>query len=136
MELYKIYTLEEMIAWNNDYSKMLIKKMKLDKDIKSKIRHKVINYKEDLDTDTLALLLLIKEKLFNNNPIYLAGSRINGKYITEEEYNLYIQDYPDIKVSDYDIKSIYKPNITKVKEFEKEYHVKIDYSYGTYKIEI
>ena len=136
MELYKIYTLEEMLAWNNDYSEMLNRKIKLYKDIKSKIRHKIITCKEDLDNDTLSLLLLIKVQLFDNNPIYLSGSRINGKYITKEEYELYKQEYSDIKVSDYDIKSIYKPDITKIKEFEKEYNIKIDYSYGTYKIEI
>ena len=136
MELFKIYTLEDILAWNNDYSRYIEKKLLLDSDFKSKIRHKIITTYEDLEEDDKLLLTTLKQEVFDNNLIYLFGSRISGLYINKKEYIDNKEKYPHIKVSDYDIKSQYRPDVTKLKEFEKKYDVKIDYFYGTAKIVI
>lgn len=136
MELFKIYTLEDIFNWNNEYSKYIQEKLLLNSEFKSKTRHKIITTYEDLEEEDKLLLITLKQEVFENNLIYLFGSRINGKYITKKEYIEYKEKYPHIKVSDYDIKSQYKPDVTKLKEFEKKYDVKIDYFYGTAKIVI
>ena len=136
MELFKIYTLEDIFDWNNDYSKQLQEKLLLNLEFKFKIRHKIITTYNDLEEEDKLLLTTLKKEVFANNLIYLFGSRTNGKYIDKKEYIDNKDKYPHIKVSDYDIKSQYKPDVTKLKEFEKKYDVKIDYFYGTAKIVI
>jgi hypothetical protein len=102
--------------------------------IKSKVRHKIINDKRDFDVATKKILSALKKEVFENNDIFVFGSRINGTYITDKEYIKYSKIYQNVKKSDWDIQSIFKPDADKLKAFQDKYNIKIDFQIGTKKI--
>jgi hypothetical protein len=112
------------------------KRFEFNLQIKSKIRHELINNFEDFDKSSKKLLLALKKEVFNNNEIYVSGSRILGTYLTDVEYEKYSKIYPNVKKSDWDIKSLYKPDREKLKLFETEYNVKIDFQLGNSTIKV
>lgn len=112
------------------------KRFEFNLQIKSKIRHELINNFEDFDKSSKKLLLALKKEVFNNNEIYVSGSRILGTYLTDVEYEKYSKIYPNVKKSDWDIKSLYKPDREKLKLFETENNVKIDFQLGNSIIKI
>jgi len=84
-----IYTLEELLSRGDEYSKKLEEKIRFSKEVKSKVRHKVVaNYDDFCDKDK-AFLQRLKEQIFDGNDIYVFGSRINGTYLSDEEYEMY-----------------------------------------------
>lgn len=137
--LNKIYTLDELLSTDSDYSKMLKEKIRFHTEIKSKKRHPVITEFKDFEEREKAFLLELKEVVFENNFIYVFGSRIDGKYLTDKEYEEYVKIYPNIKKSDWDIRSEFKlskTGIAKLKDFEKKYNTKIEISFGNNGIKI
>lgn len=102
--------------------------------IKNSIRHKVIESFEDFDDKSKDFLLRLKSEVFENNDIYVHGSRIQGRYLTDEEYDKYSKEYKFVKRSDWDIQSLVKPK--NLKEFELNNSVKIDFQLGTFKIKV
>lgn len=125
-----IYTLEDLLSKGDDYAKRLEDKLKFNKEVKSKIRHKIINSFEDFTTEDQLFLIKLKEKVFNNNDIYVFGSRINGTYLSNEEYLYYKDKYSNVKESDWDIRSFFKPTIQIFENY------KIDYSPGSHGIKV
>lgn len=125
-----IYTLEDLLSRGDEYSKKLEEKIRFSKEVKSKVRHKVVANFDDFSDKDKAFLLRLKEQVFDGHDIYVFGSRINGTYLSDEEYEMYKDKYQDVKKSDWDIRSNFK---AKAKEFEG---FKIDYNPGTYGIKV
>lgn len=103
---------------------IVAKRFEYNTDIKSKIRHKIVNSFEDFDDDSKEYLLSLKNEVFEGNDIYVNGSRIKGTYLTEEEYEKYSKEYTNVKKSDWDIQSEFK---TTIKEYKG---CKIDFQFG------
>lgn len=98
--------------------------------IKSKVRHKVVTCFDDFDDDSKEFLLRLKKEVFSDNDIYVYGSRVNGTYLSDEEFNRYSSEYPNVKKSDWDIRSLYKPKQTEFLGY------KIDFNFGTNGIKV
>lgn len=112
------------------------KRFEYNLNIKSKVRHKVIESFEDFDDKSKEYLLSLKNEVFEGNNIYVFGSRVNGTYLSDDEYEKYSKEYTNVKKSDWDIKSLYKPDREKLKLFETENNVKIDFQLGNSIIKI
>ncbi len=134
--LNKIYNLEEIKEILPDYYNMIMSNNKFNLEVKNIVRHKIINNIDDLTSEDKKMLLLLKESVFNNENIYISGSRINGTYINNEEYNSYKDLYKYVKESDWDIQSLYIPEQSLLKKFEKDFNIRIDFHKGTHKIKI
>ena len=104
--------------------------------IKSKVRHKIIKNFNDFDPDSKKLLLKLKKEVFNNSDIYVQGSRVNGTYLTSVEFEEYRKLYPNVKESDWDIQSLYIPDKEKLKRFQENNNIKIDFQIGSQKIKV
>ena len=125
-----IYTLDDLLSRGDEYSKKLEERIRFSTEVKSKVRHKVVTNFDDFSDKDKAFLLRLKEQVFDGHDIYVFGSRINGTYLSDEEYEMYKDKYQDVKKSDWDIRSNFK---AKAKEFEG---FKIDYNPGTYGIKV
>ena len=112
------------------------KRFEFNLQIKSKIRHTIINKFEDFDLDSKKLLLSLKKDIFDNNDIYVFGSRIQGTYLTDEEFEKYNKLYSNVKKSDWDIQSLYIPDKEKLKRFQENNNIKIDFQIGSQKIKV
>ena len=112
------------------------KRFEFNLQIKSKIRHELINNFEDFDKSSKKLLLALKKEVFNNNEIYVSGSRIKGTYLTEEEFLKYSKIYTNVKSSDWDIQSLFIPDKQKLNNFQEKYNIKIDFQLGNRTIKI
>ncbi len=104
---------------------LVAKRFEYSLNIKSKVRHKVVTSFEDFDDDSKEFLLSLKKEVFNDNTIYVIGSRVKGTYLTDEEFEEYSKEYPNVKKSDWDILCCYKPNATEFRGY------KIDFNFGT-----
>ncbi len=125
-----IYTLDDLLSRGDEYSKKLEERIRFSTEVKSKVRHKVVTNFDDFSDKDKAFLLRLKEQLFDGNDIYVFGSRINGTYLSDEEYEMYKDKYHGVKKSDWDIRSPFK---AKAREFEG---FKIDYNPGTNGIKV
>jgi hypothetical protein len=132
----KIYNLEELKLIYPDYYNRIMLNNKFSIEVKDIIRHNIISSFEDFSDNDKQMLLLLKESVFNNQDIYIFGSRISGKYIDTDEYNKYKELYSSIKESDWDIQSLYIPDKDSLKKFEKDFNIRIDFHKGTHKIKI
>jgi len=121
----KIYTLDELLSRGDDYAKMIKERIAFQLEVKSKVRHKIVTCFDDFDSSSKKFLLRLKKEVFNDNTIYVIGSRVNGTYLTDEEYEKYSKEYQNVKKSDWDIRSKFD---VLVKEFEG---YKIDFQIGT-----
>ena len=132
----KIYNLEDLKLIYPDYYNKIMLNNKFNIEVKDIIRHNIINNFEDFSDSDKQMLLLLKMNIFNNQDIYIFGSRISGKYIDTDEYNKYKDLYNGIKESDWDIQSLYIPDKDSLKKFEKDFNIRIDFHKGTHKIKI
>ena len=132
----KIYNLEDLKLIYPDYYNKIMLNNKFNIEVKDIIRHNIINNFEDFSDSDKQMLLLLKKNIFNNQDIYIFGSRISGKYIDTDEYNKYKDLYNGIKESDWDIQSLYIPDKDSLKKFEKDFNIRIDFHKGTHKIKI
>jgi predicted metal-binding protein len=136
IEIGKVYTLDELKNIDISYYNIITEKQKFNIEIKNTVRHKIIESFTDFSKKDKDFLLKLKNEIFNNNDIYVFGSRVNGKYITNVEVKKYIKKYPDIKESDWDIQSLFKPDDELLLKFQIENNIKIDFNMGTQKIKI
>ena len=118
-------TLEEYLK-----DPIIAKRFEYYTNIKTKIRHKIINSFEDLDDKSKEYLFSLKNEVFKGNNIYVFGSRVNGTYLSDDEYEKYSKEYSNVKKSDWDIQSEFKVNVREFKGY------KIDYQFGTKGIKI
>lgn len=132
----KVYNLEDLKLIYPDYYNRIMLNNKFNIEVKDIIRHNIINNFEDFSDSDKQMLLLLKKNIFNNQDIYIFGSRISGKYIDTDEYNKYKDLYNGIKESDWDIQSLYIPDKDSLKKFEKDFNIRIDFHKGTHKIKI
>lgn len=132
----KVYNLEDLKLIYPDYYNRIMLNNKFNIEVKDIIRHNIINNFEDFSDNDKQMLLLLKKNIFNNQDIYIFGSRISGKYIDTDEYNKYKDLYNGIKESDWDIQSLYIPDKDSLKKFEKDFNIRIDFHKGTHKIKI
>lgn len=132
----KVYNLEDLKLIYPDYYNRIMLNNKFNIEVKDIIRHNIINNFEDFSDNDKQMLLLLKKNIFNNQDIYIFGSRISGKYIDTDEYNKYKNLYNGIKESDWDIQSLYIPDKDSLKKFEKDFNIRIDFHKGTHKIKI
>ena len=132
----KIYNLEELKLIYPDYYNRIMLNNKFSIEVKDIIRHNIISSFEDFSDNDKQMLLLLKESVFNNQDIYIFGSRISGKYIDTDEYNKYKELYSSIKESDWDIQSLHIPDKDSLKKFERDFNIRIDFHKGTHKIKI
>lgn len=132
----KVYNLEDLKLIYPDYYNRIMLNNKFNIEVKDIIRHNIINNFEDFSDSDKQMLLLLKKNIFNNQDIYIFGSRISGKYIDTDEYNKYKNLYNGIKESDWDIQSLYIPDKDSLKKFEKDFNIRIDFHKGTHKIKI
>ena len=119
------YTLEEYIK-----DPIVAKRFEYNTNIKSKVRHKIVGSFKDFDNESKEYLLSLKNEVFKGSDIYVFGSRVNGTYLSDNEYEKYSKEYSNVKKSDWDIRSEFK---TDIKEF-KGY--KIDFQIGNKGIKI
>jgi hypothetical protein len=131
----RVYTLEDLKEIDLNYYNRIIESQRFNKEVKNIVRHPVVKKFEDFTKENQTLLLKMKKEIFDNNDIFVFGSQISGKYITKEEVKKY-HKYPQAKESDWDIKSLYKPDREKLKLFETENNVKIDFQLGNSIIKI
>jgi hypothetical protein len=120
-KLHTIYTANEVVAMYGNNTSRRHEFIKY----KASQRHKVINCYNDFDNEIKELLQKIKHELLQGNEFILSGSRVNGTYLTDIEFEL----FKDVnqKRSDYDIWSKYKPSKENIIEFGNKYNIKIDF---------
>lgn len=123
------YTLAELKAMDDPQAIAIISAMKFGK-IKSRKRHREVKVFSDFTKSAKEFLLALKQEVFNNATIYVRGSRIQGTYLTDKEYETYSKQYPGIKKSDWDISSETRPAVLEFRGY------KIDYTPGTYGVEV
>lgn len=112
------------------------KRFEFNIEVKSKVRHKIIEKFEDFSIDDQMFLERLKSEVFNNQSIYVLGSRIKGTYLTEEEFLKYSKIYTNVKRSDWDIQSLFIPDKQKLNNFQEKYNIKIDFQLGNRTIKI
>jgi hypothetical protein len=132
----KEYTLEELKEVDIDYYNKIIEKQRFSIEVKNLVRYKVINEFKDFSKTDQKMLLKLKKEVFANNEIFIFGSRVNGKYITKKDVTKYKDKYPEIVESDWDVKSLFKPNTEALKKFQETNKVKIDFQIGNNKIKV
>ena len=130
-----VYSLDHLLKLEDETGDKFRSLKKLG-DLKRSIRHTVINTFDDFCDKDKSFLLALKNEIFDGNNIYVSGSRITGKYITKKEYLKYKDEYIGLKPSDWDIQSMFVPNMDKLKQFAIEHDVKIDFSKGINKVKI
>jgi hypothetical protein len=94
------------------------KRFEFNIEIKSKVRHKIINIFDDFSDKDKEYLIELKQEVFKGNDIYIFGSRINGTYLTDDEYKKYSKIYNNVKKSDWDIRSNFRINIREFKGYK------------------
>lgn len=132
----KSFTFESLAKTDPNRYNRIKNLEKFNKEVRTKVRHKIINSSKDFDDETLTMLSELKKEAFKENDIFIRGSMIKGTYISEKEFKKYSLLYPGIKKSDIDIMSNYTPTKSDIESFEKKYKVKIDFKIGSKGIKI
>lgn len=118
-----IYTLNDLLSIGGEYSERIKDRVTFQSEVKSKVRHKIINTFEDFDEKDKTYLLDLKNEIFKGNNIYVFGSRVNGTYLSDDEYEMYKDKYTNVKKSDWDIRSNFKVTIKEFKGYKIDFQI-------------
>lgn len=140
LEKNKNYTLNELRAMRGQAEEVdaLFNQLEAGKEYKKKNKNEISKF-EDFDQTTKSIYLSIAKEIKTLNPnqqdlyVIATGSRVNGRWKTEEESESIAKKYNinKIKYSDYDFVTNAK-NIPDLKELAKTLNVKYINIIGSY----
>ena len=77
----------------------------------------------DFEEKDKEYLLDLKKEVFKGNDFYVFGSRVNGTYLSDAEYEMYKDKYTNVKKSDWDIRSNFKVTIKEFKGYKIDFQI-------------